>query len=81
MLTEYIERAMSKAKYKKLEDGTYAGTIPPCIGVIAFGATLSECQEELKSSLEDWLMAKLRHHQPIPVIEGIDLNSEIAEKV
>lgn len=23
MLTEYIKRALSKAKYKKLEDGTY----------------------------------------------------------
>ncbi|MCS6903061.1 MAG: type II toxin-antitoxin system HicB family antitoxin [Candidatus Bipolaricaulota bacterium] len=81
MLIEYIERAMSKAKYKKLEDGTYCGTIRPCVGVIAFGSTLDECQEELRSSLEDWLMAKLRHGQPIPIIDGIDLNVKVPDKV
>lgn len=81
MLTEYIERAMSKAKYKKLGDGTYCGTIRPCVGVIAFGSTPGECQEELRSSLEDWLMAKLRHGQPLPVIDGIDLNVQVPDKV
>jgi len=46
MLTEYIERAMSKAKYKKLADGTYCGTIRPCPGAIAFGKTLRECKRD-----------------------------------
>ncbi len=49
MLTEYIERAMSKAKDKKLEDGTYCGTIRPCLGAIAFGRTLRECKQEIRS--------------------------------
>jgi len=29
MLCEYIEKAMSKALYDKLEDGSFAGRIPP----------------------------------------------------
>jgi predicted RNase H-like HicB family nuclease len=74
MLTEYIERAMSKAKYKKLEDGTYCGTIRPCPGAIAFGKTLRECKREMREVLEDWLMVKLRHGDPLPVIDGINLN-------
>jgi hypothetical protein len=49
MLTEYIEHALSKANFEKLEDGTYCGTIPPCVGIIAFGVTLYECQKELRS--------------------------------
>ena len=81
MLTEYIEQAMSKAKYEKLKDGTYSGTIPRCVGLIAFGETLYECQKELQSSLEDWLVAKLHHRQRIPIIGGIDLNPKALEKV
>ena len=74
MLTEYIERAISKAKYKKLEDGTYCGTIRPCLGAIAFGRTLRECKQEMRDVLEDWLIVKLRHGDPLPVIDGINLN-------
>ncbi len=66
MLTEYIERAMRKAKYKKLADGTYCGTIRPCPGAIAFGKTLRECKREMLSVLEDWLLVKLRHGDPLP---------------
>jgi predicted RNase H-like HicB family nuclease len=75
LLTEYIQKAMSKALYDKLEDDTYCGQIPQCPGTIAFGRTLYECQEELKSVLEGWLIVKIRHGDTLPVIEGIDLNS------
>ncbi|MEW6034058.1 MAG: type II toxin-antitoxin system HicB family antitoxin [Chloroflexota bacterium] len=75
-LTGYVERALSGAVYDKLEDGTFAGHIPDCRGVVAFGSTLRECQDELRSTLEDWILVglKLGHH--LPVIGGIDLNQE-----
>lgn len=47
---------MSKAVYEKLKDGNFVGKIPPCSGVIAFGETLYQCQEELRSSLRDGLL-------------------------
>ncbi len=56
VLSEYLERALSQATYDKLEDGTFAGRIPPCLGVIAFGLTLRQCQDELRSTLEDWIL-------------------------
>ncbi|GAX61236.1 hypothetical protein SCALIN_C20_0013 [Candidatus Scalindua japonica] len=74
MLTQYIERAMSKAEYEKLEDGSYCGKISAFSGTIAFGSTLYECQKELHFALEDWLINGLRHRDKIPVIEGINLN-------
>jgi predicted RNase H-like HicB family nuclease len=61
MLTDYVERAISKAVYEKLEDGTYCGKIPECQGTIAFGKTLPQCQSELRSVLEGWLLVKIRH--------------------
>jgi len=77
MLIEYINEAMSTAIYDKLEDGTYCGKIPQCQGVIAFGETLYECQQELKSTLEGWLIVKIRHGDSLPVMGAIDLNKGI----
>jgi predicted RNase H-like HicB family nuclease len=74
MLIEYINMAMSKAVYEKLEDGSYSGRIPQTPGVIAFGETLYQCQEELRSVLEGWLIVKLRHGDRLPVMGGINLN-------
>lgn len=55
ILSEYIDRALARAEYDKLEDGTFAGRIGVCTGVVSFGATLRECEAELRSTLEDWL--------------------------
>ncbi|MFN3466233.1 MAG: type II toxin-antitoxin system HicB family antitoxin [Candidatus Brocadiales bacterium] len=76
ILSEYIAQAMSQAAYDKLEDGTFAGRIPSCKGVIAFGATLRECEDALRSTLEDWILVGLKLGHPLPVIGGIDLNKE-----
>jgi len=76
ILSEYVEQVMGQAVYDKLEDGTFAGKIPPCKGVIAFGSTLRECEEELHSTLEDWILVGLKLGHPLPVIGGIDLNRE-----
>ena len=76
ILSDYINRAMAQAEYEKLEDNTYAGRIPRCMGVVAFGATLRECEEELRSTLEDWILVGLKLDHPLPVIEGLDLNRE-----
>jgi len=78
ILSEYVEKVMAQAVYDKLEDGTFAGKIPPCKGVVAFGETLRECEDELHSTLEDWILVGLKLGHPLPVIEGIDLNREPA---
>ena len=76
ILSEYVEHAMSEAVYDKLEDGTFTGRIPSCKGVLAFGVTLRVCEDELRSTLEDWILVGLKLGHPLPVIEGLDLNKE-----
>ncbi len=76
VLTGYMSQAMGQAVYDKLEDGTFAGRIPPCTGVVAFGATLCECEEELRSTLEDWVLLGLKLGHSLPVLGEIDLNRE-----
>ncbi len=67
---------MARGVYDKLEDGSYCGRIPPCKGVIAFGTSLKECEDELRSTLEDWILVAFKLGHPLPVIAGIDLNQE-----
>ncbi len=74
MLLEYVEEAMERAVYEKLEDGAFCGRIPACPGVVATGKTLSRCQKELQQILDGWLIVKLRHGDKIPLIRGINLN-------
>lgn len=74
ILSEYVERALAEANYDKLEDGTFHGRIPPCAGVVAFGETLRQCEIELRSILEDWILVGLKLGHKLPVIGKIDLN-------
>ena len=77
ILSNYISKALAKATYEKLEDESYAGRIPGCPGVVAFGTSLRLCEEELQSTLEDWVLVGLKKGHELPIIEGIDLNKEI----
>ncbi len=71
ILSDYIDEAMAQAEYEKLEDGSYAGRIPSCLGVLAFGATLKECETELRSSLEDWILVRLKLDHNLPVTKQL----------
>ena len=76
ILTDYVEQALANAVYDKLEDGTFAGRVPSCKGVVAFGPTLRECEDELRSTLEDWILVGLKLKHLLPVIGSIDLDKE-----
>jgi len=73
-LSAYIEAALELARYDKLEDGSFAGEIPKLKGVAAFGRSLRECENELRSALEDWILVGLKLRHRLPVLAGIDLN-------
>ena len=73
-LSSYIEAALELARYDKLEDGTFADEIPKLKGIAAFGKTLRECENELRSVLEDWILLGLKLGHKLPVLAGIDLN-------
>jgi len=74
MLLRYIESAVKKAKYKKLENDTWFAEIPGYPGVWSNGKTIEECRNELIEVLEEWILLKTRDHEEIPLIAGIDIN-------
>lgn len=73
MLFEYIQKALQKAQYKLLDDGTWFAAIPSFEGVWANAKTVEECRRELQEVLEEWLVLKIRDRDPIPEIEGIEI--------
>ncbi|MGH2458964.1 MAG: type II toxin-antitoxin system HicB family antitoxin [Chloroflexota bacterium] len=75
MLTEYIDAALKRAVYEKLDDGYYYGEIPGIWGVYAHEKTLVDTQRELKSVLEDWIVFGLVNGFPVPPIDGIQITS------
>ncbi|MEC4812963.1 MAG: type II toxin-antitoxin system HicB family antitoxin [Scytonema sp. PMC 1069.18] len=80
MLTEYIEAALKRANYETLDDGTFYGEVPELQGLYANAPTLEACQEELKDSLEEWIVLGLQLGHTMPVLDGISLafNQDVA---
>lgn len=72
MLSRYMSKALEKAEYKKLDDGTWFAEIPGFTGVWANAPTVEACRSELLEVLEEWLLLKLRDGDPIPVVDGIE---------
>jgi len=73
MLFEYVQKAIEKAIYKQLENGTWFAEIPGFLGVWANGKTVESCRKELWEVLEEWLILKLREGESIPKIRGVTL--------
>jgi predicted RNase H-like HicB family nuclease len=81
MLTEYINAAMARAEYERLEDGTYFGSLPFWQGIWGNAVTLKDCQKELQEVLEDWIIMALQEGTVIPVIDGLDFSQSQVQEV
>lgn len=68
MLNEYLDKAMQKAQYEHIEDGTYFGKIPGFTGVLANTTTMQACREELREVLEGWILLNIADNTPLPVV-------------
>lgn len=67
MIQNYISNYLNKAKYEMIDGGRkFYAEIKELRGVWASGKTLEECRENLASSIEGWLILRLRKNLPIP---------------
>lgn len=78
ILSDYLNAALDRATFKAIEDGSFAGRIAGCDGLVVFGETIEECGYELRSTLEDWVLLGLKLGHTLPVFAGINLNIEPA---
>ena len=79
--SDYVAEARAEVSYDKLEDATFAGKISSCPGVLAFGTSLRQCVEELRSTLEDWMLVGLRLGHPLPGPARIDLIGSLPAQI
>ncbi len=77
MLTEFIEKKLTNARYEMIEDKSFYGEIPGLKGVWANGKTLEECRAQLKAALEDWIMFTLKDGGSIPGIKIVTSRKSI----
>jgi predicted RNase H-like HicB family nuclease len=69
LIAQYIEAALSRAKYELIEDKEpYYGEVPELEGVWATGKTLEECRRNLAEVIDGWLVVRLRKGLDIPPV-------------
>lgn len=74
MIQEYVDAALKRARYRRIEDeAPYFAEIPACRGVWATGTTLAECRKNLREALEGWILVSLRKGLPLPRFQGREL--------
>ena len=66
MIREYVEEALRRAKYEKLDDGTYYAEVPGLQGVLATGRTLEACRTALAEVVEEWILVRVARGLKIP---------------
>jgi predicted RNase H-like HicB family nuclease len=71
MITAYVRRALVRAKFQRLEDGTYCATVRGLHGVIAVGRTLAACRASLGEVVEEWVLVRVARGLSVPKLDGL----------
>ncbi|MFA6432679.1 MAG: type II toxin-antitoxin system HicB family antitoxin [Candidatus Paceibacterota bacterium] len=67
MIQNYLTSNLNKATYELIDGGKrYYGEIKSLRGVWAVGKTLEECRSNLLTTIEGWLIVRLKKNLPIP---------------
>jgi len=73
-LKEYIDLALTRAKFEKIEDEEpFYAEVPGLAGVWATGKTQAECRTNLHEVIEDWIEIRQRRDLQIPSINSYKL--------
>ncbi|MGH7949513.1 MAG: type II toxin-antitoxin system HicB family antitoxin [Candidatus Binataceae bacterium] len=68
---EYLDEAMRRAQYERMDSGEYFTSIPGFEGLWASGATIEDARRELWTALDGWLYVNaLVAHLPLPELAG-----------
>jgi len=68
MITEYVAKALERAHYRLVDDGTFAATVRGLRGVIATGPSLEACRRDLASVVEEWVLVRVARGLPVPAL-------------
>jgi predicted RNase H-like HicB family nuclease len=78
MISRYVDEALRRARYDKLDDGTFCAEVPGLRGVLATGETLEECRNQLAEVVEEWLLIRVAKRLPVPRLGKIAIRVTMA---
>jgi predicted RNase H-like HicB family nuclease len=73
MIRQYVDRALRRARYDKLDDGTYCAEVSELQGVLASGTTLEDCRDQLAEVVEEWGLVRVSQRLDVPVLDHIEV--------
>jgi len=66
MIQDFLTSNLNKARYEMIDGGKrFYGEIKSLRGVWAVGKTLEECRQNLMTTIEGWLIIRLKKNLPI----------------
>jgi predicted RNase H-like HicB family nuclease len=68
MISDYLRAALRRARYEKLDDGTFYGEVRGLRGVLATGSTLEGCRDQLAEVVEEWVLVRVAKGLAVPSI-------------
>ena len=72
--SEYVQLALSHARYTQNEDGSWTVEVPPLPGCITWGKDRKEAVEMAIDAIEGWILTALRFGDDLPEIDGCVLH-------
>ena len=71
MIRKYIAKALARARFATLEDGSVCATVPGLKGVLALGDDRRGCKEQLAEVVEEWVLVRVSQGLSIPKLDGV----------
>jgi predicted RNase H-like HicB family nuclease len=71
VIVKYIEKALRRARYTQVDPGVYCAKVPGLRGVIATGATLEACRDQLAEVVEAWVLVRVARGLAVPSLGGV----------
>jgi predicted RNase H-like HicB family nuclease len=77
LISSYIERALRRARYERVDGGEFCATVPGLRGVIATGRTLEQCRKQLAEVIEEWVLVRAAQGLSVPRIGGVTVEMKL----
>ena len=71
MILAYVQQALERADYEKLEDGTYVAEVSDLQGVLGTGETLEACRASLAEVVEEWVLVRVARGLSVPPLGDV----------
>ena len=81
IVDDYIIAAIKRAEFERLLDNSVTALAPGFPGLIALGRDAKACMNDLWRRLDEWVQASFEEGLELPIIDGIDLNTEESRKL